>query len=290
MSDRVHIGLILLIPLAALAWLIGSGTVLKVPIFGRDYVVKIELEQGGVELDLPTVAGPEDPTRPLVVIDAGHGGHDPGAVGDGIVEKTVVLALAKALRDELLAEGGIRVALTREDDRFLVLAERPEIARRLGADLFISIHADSAGDLEEIVGASIYVLSEEASSETAARYAERENQADIVNGKDLSGGDDAVNAILYELSQRYALQGSDEFAGLIYREGQGQLRFHPEARRSAALAVLRAPDIPSVLFEAGFLTNPEEAKRLSSRAGQKAFAQVVARAMRIYFARNSASS
>ena len=177
--------------------------------------------------------------------------------------------------------------MTRDDDSFIVLEERAEIARQLGADLLLSIHADSAGEREGVSGASIYTLSETASSEAAARYAERENNADTINGVDLSGQDEDVNAILVELSQRRTSEKSAEFAELIRREGEGVLRFHPQARRSAALAVLRAPDVPGVLFESGFVTNPEEAERLASVEGRERFAEVMARAIRIYLARQS---
>ena len=167
---------------------------------------------------------------------------------------------ALALRDRILQNGGIRVALTRSDDTFLVLQERAEIARRLGADLFLSIHADSAGDEQAgINGASVYTLSEQASDEAAARLAARENAADRINGIALAGRSDAVNAILVDLSQRHTQEQSARFAQLIVREGQGQFAFKPDPRRSAALAVLRAPDVPSVLFEAGYITNPLDA-------------------------------
>jgi N-acetylmuramoyl-L-alanine amidase len=202
-------------------------------------------------------------------------------------EKTLALGLARALRDELLRRGGIRVALTRNDDRFLVLDERAEIARRLGADLFLSIHADSAGDQAEVSGASVYTLSARASSEAAARFAARENSADIVNGVVLTNEDPQVNAILVELAQRRSQERSDEFAGLILREGQGVLAFHPQARRSAALVVLKAPDVPSALFEAGFISNPTDAGRLASPEGQRRFAEAMARAIRVYFARQA---
>jgi N-acetylmuramoyl-L-alanine amidase len=286
MSDRFKIALIFAAPLALLAVLYAWGLTIPVPVLGRGYVVRIELPSGGQRLDLPEILGPQDASRPLVVIDAGHGGPDPGASGGDYREKVLVLGLARALRDELLAGGGIRVAMTRDDDTFVVLAERVAIARELNADLFVSIHADSAGDKDEVEGASIYRLSEEASSEAAARFAERENEADVLNGLDLSGHDEAVNAILVELSQRRTSEASDEFAALIMREGEGVLRFHPQARRAATLAVLRAPDMPSILYEAGFISNPAEARRLASREGHEAFAQVMARAIRVHFARN----
>lgn len=287
MSLRVQLWLIFVLPVALIGGLYAFGLSIPVPHLGRDYVLRLILPDADDPVDLPTVHGPQDRSRPLVVIDAGHGGKDPGASGAGLREKEVVLGLAKALKKELLEQGGIRVALTREDDTFLVLEERPEIARRLDADLFISIHADSAGEVSGVSGASIYTLSNEASSEAAARFAERENNADRLNGVDVEGQSDAVSSILVELSQRRVQETSDEFARLIVREGQGMIRFHPQARRAAALAVLRAPDVPAVLFESGFITNPADAARLTSAQGQQDFAEAMSRAIRIFFARQS---
>lgn len=285
MSPRAQIGVLLLVPVLLVAGLALLGRTISVPVVGRGYVIRIELPQGGSPLDLPEVAGPEDPARPLVVIDAGHGGHDPGASGEGFREKTLVLGLARALRDRLLEEGGIRVALTRDDDKFLVLDERSEIARRLGADLFVSIHADSAGDQSGVSGATIYTLSSSASDEASARFAARENNADRVNGVDLKGRSETVNSILVDLSQRRTQTQSSEFANLILREGKDRLVFNPRPLRSAALVVLRAPDVPSVLYESGFISNPQEAERLASPQGKAEFADVMARAIRVYFAR-----
>ena len=284
---RAQLWLIFLAPVMLIAALYALGLTLPVPALGRGYVLRLELPQTGEPVDLPKVYGPPDRSRPLVVIDPGHGGHDPGASMAGYREKTLVLSLAQALRDELVERGGVRVALTREDDRFLVLDERFAIARRLGADLFVSIHADSAGESEGVSGASVYTLSSSASSDAAARFAARENSADVVNGVPLGGQSDTVSSILVELSQRRAQGDAAEFAGLILREGEGVLRFHPQARRSASLAVLRAPDVPSVLYEAGFITNPADAERLSSTKGRERFATVMARAIRIYFARQT---
>lgn len=287
MSVRAQLWLIFLAPVALLGGLFALGLTIPVPELGRGYVVRIVLPEPGDPVDLPTVYGPDDPTRPLVVIDPGHGGKDPGASGFGFREKDVVLGLAKALRDRLVEEGGIRVALTREDDRFLVLDERPEIARRMGADLFISIHADSAGEVEGVRGASIYTLSDKASSEAAERFAERENAADRVNGVVIADQSSTVGTILIELAQRRVQETSSEFSGLIVREGADALNFHPQARRSASLAVLRAPDVPAVLFESGFITNPEEARRLTSDEGKARFAEAMARAVRVFLARQS---
>jgi N-acetylmuramoyl-L-alanine amidase len=264
MSLRMQLIAVFLAPIAVLGALFALGMTLPVPLLGRAYVIRLDLPPAGEPVDLPRVYGPQDKSRPLVVIDAGHGGHDPGASASGLREKDVVLGLAVALRDRLVRDGGIRVALTREDDRFLVLGERFAIARALEADLFLSIHADSSGEVDGVTGASIYTLSEEASSEVAARFAARENSADTVNGVALGSQSDAVSAILVELSQRRAQDDSAAFARLIAREGQGVLRFHPQTRRSAALAVLRAPDVPSVLYEAGFITDDQDARRMAS--------------------------
>ncbi len=293
MFYRLQITLVFLAPVLLLVALytLGDALGVRAPLLGRGYVIRVELPDAGVRVGLPPVEGPDDPSRPLVVIDAGHGGHDPGASGAGVLggikEKTLALALARALRDRLLRDGGVRVAMTRDDDTFLVLEERAEIARQLGADLFLSLHADSAGDRAGVSGASVYTLSARASSEAAARFAARENSADVVNGIPLAGRGEQVNAILVELAQRQSQAQSDEFAGLILREGEGALDFHPQPRRSAALVVLKAPDVPSALFEAGFISNPEEAGRLASPEGQARFAEAMARAIRIYFARQA---
>lgn len=287
MWHRLQIALVFVAPAALVAGLYLLALSLPVPGIGRDYVIRVVLPDDDRPLNLPPIAGPRDPSLPLVVIDAGHGGHDPGAVGLDFREKALTLGLARALRDELVRDGGIRVALTRSDDRFLALGERIEIARELGADLFLSIHADSAGEKDEITGASVYTLSAKASSEAAARVAARENSADSVNGVQLAGRSDTVNNILVDLAQRRTSEQSAAFAGLILREGEGKLQFHPDPRRSADFVVLRAPDVPSVLYESGFISNLADAQRLMSREGQQRFATVMARAIRIFFARQS---
>lgn len=285
MSIRAHLALVILLPILALGAAMASGTVIDIPHFGREYVLRFLLPDHQADAGLPDIMGPRDTTRPLVVIDAGHGGRDPGATGVNIREKDVTLALATALRDELLAQGGVRVAMTRDDDRLLTLQERPDIARRLGADLFISIHADSAGETSAVSGASLYTLSNRASSAAAARFARRENDADRLNGISIDRQDAEVNRILVELSQRYSREESIEFARLITREGEGRIAFLPPAIRSADLVVLRAPDMPSVLFESGFVTSEDDAQRLLSADGRKTFADVLTRAIKAYFVR-----
>ena len=249
------------------------------------YVVRIALPPARPEIGLPPIAGPDDASRPLVVIDAGHGGYDPGASGaGGLKEAQLTLALARAVRDELVRRGRVRVALTRDGDAFLALDERSGIARRLHAGLFVSIHADAAADAGAR-GATLYTLSERASDAEAARIAARENRADTVNGVALGGQRGDVAAILLELSQRAALERSARFASLVVREGRGAIRFRPEPLKSAAFIVLKAPDVPSVLFESGYISNAEDAARLTSGTARDAFAKSFARAIEAYFVR-----
>lgn len=240
-------------------------------------------------VSLPPVEGPGDASRPLVVIDAGHGGHDPGAINaeTGRREKDVTLAIAQAIRDQLVKSGRVRVALTRDDDRFLVLQERYGIARKLNADLFISVHADSA-DNEEAQGATVYTLSETASDREAARLAARENKADILNGVNLGGQAGDVSSILIDLTQRESMNVSANFARLLHREAAPYVPFRSAYHRFASLMVLKAPDTPSVLFETGYLSNVKDAAFLASREGQAAIARGVARAIEVHFARKLA--
>jgi N-acetylmuramoyl-L-alanine amidase len=158
----------------------------------------------------------------------------------------------------------------------------------LDADLFISVHADSAGERDDVSGASIYTLSDEASSEAAARFAARENDADRLNGITIDGQSAAVSTILVELSQQRTQEDALDFAGLVLREGERKLAFVPKPKRAAGLAVLRAPDVPSVLFESGFVTNLTDRARLTTAEGRAEYAGVLARAIRVYFARRSA--
>ncbi|NBB25330.1 N-acetylmuramoyl-L-alanine amidase [Porphyrobacter sp. SLTP] len=292
MSFRTLLLIVFLAPIAVLGGASLLGLMIPVPEWDRDYVLLFALEGEGADIDLPPVQGPDDPSRPLVVIDAGHGGRDPGAIGTDpegrkVSEKDITLAIALALRDELLKQGGIRVALTRADDRIVPLPYRPEIARLLEADLFISVHADSAGERDDVSGASIYTLSDEATSEAAARFAARENDADRLNGITIDGQSAAVSTILVELSQQRTQEDALEFAGLVLREGERKLAFVPQPRRAAGLAVLRAPDVPSVLFESGFVTNLTDRARLTTAEGRAEYAAVLARAVRVYFARRS---
>ena len=239
-------------------------------------------------LPLPAVSAARGPNRPIVVIDAGHGGRDPGATSPfgGRREKDVTLALARAIRDELVRSGRVRVALTRDDDRYIDLRDRYEIARRVGASLFVSVHADAAPNNDGARGATIYTLSEIASDREAALLAARENRADLIGGAELSP-DPGVNMILIDLALRESMDRSADFARLLHREASPFFPFREQYHRFASLIVLKAPDIPSILFEAGYLTNSEDVAYIHSADGRQQIATGMRSAIETYFAKHN---
>lgn len=248
--------------------------------------VALEPARERAPIALPPIAGSRDPARPLVVIDPGHGGHDPGAIspfGD-LAEKDVTLAIARSIHDALAASGRVRVALTRGDDRHVDHAQRYEIARRLGAKLFISVHADAARR-EGARGATIYTLSEVASDREAALLAARENAG--FASAPVASGSESINLILIDLAQRESMDRSAGFARLLHREASPIVPFQENYHRFAALAVLKAPDVPSILFESGYLTNAADAAWLASPEGRRRIAEGMVRAIETYFARRN---
>lgn len=240
---------------------------------------------------LPPVTPARVANAPLVVIDPGHGGRDPGASSalGGEPESRVTLALATAMRDALAATGRIRVALTRSDDNYIALEDRYAIARRLGADLFVSVHADAAPANDQARGATIYTLSEVASDREAAALAERENDANRLGAARMSA-DPNVNFILIDLAQRESMARAAEFAQILHREASPTVPFRPVWHRFAAFIVLKALDIPSILFEAGYLSNLQDAADLQSPAGRRRIAEGMRRAIEAHFARRSVTS
>jgi N-acetylmuramoyl-L-alanine amidase len=254
------------------------------------YSVTMPIGKAKPAIGLPPIAGPDDPRLPLVVLDAGHGGHDPGAISphSGKHEKDVTLAIARAIRDELLATNRVRVALTRGDDRYLVLEERYGIARRLKADLFISIHADAAPN-QEARGASIYTLSEVASDREAARLAARENKSNVINGVNLGEHNSDVSSILIDLTQRETMNIASDFARLLQREAAKVVKFRSDAHRFASFVVLKSPDTPSILFETGFISNQQDSEFLASADGQRKIARGIRDAIQTHFARQIAA-
>lgn len=219
----------------------------------------------------------------IIVLDPGHGGVDPGNLGViGVHEKVITLNLARAIRDELNRTGRYEVHLTRDRDIFYKVRERFQIARRYNADLFISIHADSIKN-PRVRGGSVYNLSEKASDREAERLAARENKADLIAGVNLDVVEDDVSGILIELAQRETMNYSAQFAKILVDEMRGEVPTLERAHRFANLGVLKAPDVPSVLLEAGYLTNRSNAQFLNSKRGQKLIAVSARRAIDKYF-------
>jgi N-acetylmuramoyl-L-alanine amidase len=192
--------------------------------------------------------------RPIVVIDAGHGGRDPGAtsVSGQVKEKALTLVLARALRDELVKRGRVRVAMTRDDDRYVTLDDRSAVARRLNAAMFVSIHVDSAAN-PLARGASVYSLSDVASDAEAARLAAGEDQ-----GLLRLPGAGSVDSMLADLAMRSQMSASADLAARLVSKAAGRVELRPNPHRFAAFHVLRRADAPAVLFEAGYLSNADD--------------------------------
>lgn len=222
--------------------------------------------------------------RKLVVIDPGHGGIDPGAIGvRKTKEKDVVLAFGLKLKQILESSGTVDVVMTRSDDTFLTLRERVKVAREKEADLFIAIHADTVrgGDAR---GATIYTLSEKASDAEAEALAHKENRADIIAGVDLEAENEEVTDILIDLAQRESKTHSLVFAKKAVAEMSPVTAFTGKPMRSAGFMVLKAADVPSVLIELGFLSSKQDESQLTSPAWQAKVAAAMARAVENYFA------
>jgi N-acetylmuramoyl-L-alanine amidase len=230
---------------------------------GPQLLVDIAPVNPGAPIATGTIPPPVKPL-PLIVIDAGHGGQDPGALGlHGTKEKYVTLAFARALRDGLLKTGRYRVTMTRADDRFVMLPERVNMGRRAKGDIFISLHADS-NPRRDARGLSIYTLSENASDDEAAALAVRENKSDIIAGLDLNTADEDVASILIDLTQRETMNKSALLADDVVSKLHPKITRLERTHRFAGFRVLKAPDIPSVLVEIGFLSNAADEKLLQS--------------------------
>lgn len=222
-------------------------------------------------------------TRPMIVIDPGHGGVDPGAISvTGRKEKVLTLIYGKALRDALLKTKRYRVSMTRSDDRFIKLRDRMEIAQRVGGQLFISLHANTHSS-RNIRGASIYTVSEKASDAEAARFAELENAADIVAGVNFAEHPEDVRDILLDLTWRETKNLSKRFANTMITEVGTVNSLLPNSHRFAGFAVLKSPTVPSVLFEIGYVSNPKEARRIESAEHRKKVVTAIVKAIDRYF-------
>lgn len=219
----------------------------------------------------------------IVVLDPGHGGKDPGAIGRSFktYEKNITLSMGQELKKQLESKG-FKVYMTRSTDIFIPLRKRVDIARSYHADLFISLHADSTVN-RKAQGLSIYTLSENASDKEAAALAERENKADIIDGMDFSDNSPEINDVLISLSQNDSRNKSSKFAGYVVDDIKKQVTLVSNAHKFAGFAVLKAPDIPSVLLEMGYLSNYTEEKYLRQPNYRKKIAESITRAVVKYF-------
>ena len=226
----------------------------------------------------------------VVAIDAGHGGEDPGAVTRSKVqEKDVVLAIARELARRVGRVRGMKAVLIRDGDYYVGLRRRMEIARRHDADLFVSIHADAFRD-SRVSGSSVYILSRRGASSEAARWlAERENASDFVGGVSLDDKDGQLASVLLDLSQTATLVKSSELGERVLKTLGRAGKRHKRRVGRAGFLVLKSPDIPSILVETGFLTNPSDAKRLSNPKHQRTVAQAILEGIRDYFDDNPPS-
>ena len=229
-------------------------------------------------------AGP----RPLIVVlDPGHGGEDPGAIGKrGTFEKHIVLAVAKKLRKRIDGERNMRALLTRDDDYFVPLQQRVAKARAVKADLFISIHADAFGK-RDVRGSSVFALSERGATSAAARWlAQSENRADLIGGVNLDVGDPILARTLLDLSQTASITDSLKLGRFMLEEIGEINTLHKNYVEQAGFAVLKAPDVPSILVETAFISNPDEEKRLKDGAYQEKIAAAVLGGIKRYLAAN----
>lgn len=222
--------------------------------------------------------------KPLIIIDPGHGGQDPGAIGHSrIYEKTVVLALARQLKKKLLDSGKYHVLMTRNRDVFIRLKDRVKFARKNGGDLFISLHADSIHKAN-VHGTSVYTLSKKASDAQTAKLAEKENQADLIGGVGLSVEDEQVAFILGDFLMNETMNQSKFFANkLVSKLKSSRIYTLQNPHRYAGFAVLKAPDIPSILIEAGFMSNRKEATLLNQHTHRKKMAAAIYAGIDSYF-------
>ena len=222
-----------------------------------------------------------------VALDPGHGGEDPGASGRrGSREKDVVLAIAKRLKAKLELQPNMRVMLTRDADFFVPLGMRVEKARKVQADLFVSIHADAFVQ-PTARGSSVFVLSEKGASSSAARWlADKENQADLIGGVNVGNHDKQLASVLLDLSTTAQINDSMKLGAAVLREIGGINRLHKGSVEQAGFAVLKAPDIPSILIETAFISNPEEEAKLTDNGYQDQMADAIVTGIKNYFAKN----
>jgi N-acetylmuramoyl-L-alanine amidase len=242
---------------------------------------------GIAENRAPKLAQPKAARPITIAIDPGHGGEDPGAIGRrGTYEKHVALAIGRKLKRLVDRETNMRAMLTRDDDYFVPLAQRVQKARRVQADLFVSIHADAFRE-PRARGSSVFALSENGATSAAARWlAQKENAADLIGGVNLAAGDPVLARTLLDLSQTAQINDSLKVGRHVLREIGEHNALHKAAVEQAGFAVLKAPDIPSILVETAFISNPDEELKLRSERHQQKFAESIGDGIRTYFAGN----
>lgn len=266
-----------------------------VPTDRESFLRKIALDDKQRRAEHPPQPPPQANTgdsRPLVVLDPGHGGIDTGTrASSGELEKDMVLAFAQRLRERLEKGGKYRVLMTRTDDTFVPLGDRVRFARDAGAALFMSIHADWLPPAEaNVQGATVYTLSDTATDATAARVADEENKADVIAGVNLKAEPDDVAGILLDLARRETKTYSVQFARKLVTVMRPATRMYKEPVKSAGFRVLRAPDIPSVLVELGYVSNPADLRSLLSDTWRNHTADAVAQAIDGYFSTHVAGT
>src|SRR5580704_14937822 len=254
--------------------------------YGYRLVIDLGLSPG-VETPVKVAHAPPDARDLIIAVDAGHGGEDPGAIGkNGTREKDVVLAIARELALKINAEPGMKAVLTRNGDYFVPLRDRMRRARAQQADLFVSIHADSIRD-RRVDGSSVYILSQRGATDEASRWlAERENASDLIGGVSLDDKDDVLASVLLDLSQSASLSASQVAAERVLHQLNrvGEVRKHEV--QQARFMVLKSPDIPSMLVETAYISNPQEEQRLRSPAHQAKLAAAIHRGVHDYFYSN----
>ena len=254
--------------------------------YGYRLVIDLGTSQG-VDTPVKVEHAPPDARDLIIAVDAGHGGEDPGAIGkNGTREKDVVLAIAKELALKINSETGMKAVLTRDGDYFVPLRDRMRRARAQSADLFVSIHADSIRD-RRVDGSSVYILSQRGATDEASRWlAERENASDLIGGVSLDDKDDVLASVLLDLSQSASLSASQVAAERVLRQLNrvGEIR-KPQVQQ-ARFMVLKSPDIPSMLVETAYISNPQEEQRLRGAAHQAKLAAAIHQGVHDYFYSN----
>ena len=254
---------------------------------GRGHRIVVDIYPGGIEPEAVAeeVAAPAN-RDVLIAVDPGHGGKDPGAIGrGGLKEKTVVLAIARRLARQIDREPGMSSMMTRDGDYYIKLRERYTRAQERNADLFVSVHADAVRN-RRVRGSSVYVLSEKGSSDEARRLARRENASDLVGGIEMDGLPPIVATMIIDLSQNASIGASLEVGDDVLQRLHGVGRVRKSRVQTAPFAVLKAHDVPSILVETAYISNPQDERLLDSGSYQEKLAQAMLAGIRAYFYRN----